>query len=360
MGNYRIYVYAICKNEAKFAARWMGSMSEADGVYVLDTGSEDGSAELLRSLGAHVETEVVTPWRFDAARNRSLAMVPEDGDLCVCTDLDEVFRPGWRAGMEAALDRGARQVRYRYTWSFQPNGSEGVVFWTEKAHSRRGWRWVHPVHEVLQWTGEGVPRAVRAEGVQLDHHPDPQKSRAQYLPLLEQAVAEDPENDRNLHYLGREYLFRGMWKECEETLLRHLALPGADWEDERCASMRYLARAALRQGREGDAERWLLRAAAEAPWLREPWLEASGLAAARGDWSGSLYFAERALAIRERGQTYINEAESWGPRPYDLAAVAAYYAGQRGKALVYGQEALRLAPEDPRLQKNLEYYRAAT
>ena len=42
MGNYRVYVYAICKNERAFAARWMQSMREADGVYVLDTGSTDG------------------------------------------------------------------------------------------------------------------------------------------------------------------------------------------------------------------------------------------------------------------------------------------------------------------------------
>ena len=43
MGNYRVYVYAICKNERAFAARWMQSMREADGVYVLDTGSTDGT-----------------------------------------------------------------------------------------------------------------------------------------------------------------------------------------------------------------------------------------------------------------------------------------------------------------------------
>ena len=45
MGNYRVYVYAICKNERAFAARWMQSMREADGVYVLDTGSTDGTPE---------------------------------------------------------------------------------------------------------------------------------------------------------------------------------------------------------------------------------------------------------------------------------------------------------------------------
>ena len=41
MGNYKVCVYAICKNEEQFARRWMESMSEADLVVVLDTGSTD-------------------------------------------------------------------------------------------------------------------------------------------------------------------------------------------------------------------------------------------------------------------------------------------------------------------------------
>ena len=110
-----------------------------------------------------------------------------------------------------------------------------------KIHARRGYRWVHPVHEVLEWVGEGEPGPfVRVEGVQLDHHPDPNKSRAQYLELLELSVREAPQNDRNLHYLGREYLFRRRWEDCIRTLKAHLALPSATWRDERAASMRYL------------------------------------------------------------------------------------------------------------------------
>lgn len=79
----KIVVYAICKNEAGYAERWMASMAEADGVYVLDTGSTDGTAERLRALGAVVVEERVEPWRFDTARNRSLELVPEDADICV-------------------------------------------------------------------------------------------------------------------------------------------------------------------------------------------------------------------------------------------------------------------------------------
>ena len=90
-----ICVYAISKNESRFVDRWMDSMSEADSVVVLDTGSTDDTVEKLRTRGAVVVVESISPWRFDVARNRSLELVPATADLCVCTDLDEVFHPGW-------------------------------------------------------------------------------------------------------------------------------------------------------------------------------------------------------------------------------------------------------------------------
>ena len=355
----KLCVYAICRNESRFVYRWMASMSEADGVYVLDTGSDDDTAALLRKCGAYVETQQITPWRFDTARNRSLELVPADADLCICTDLDEVFHPGWRAELEKAFRSDVPQYRYRYTWSFLPDGREGVVFYAEKIHARHGFHWVSPVHETLRYEGQQPYRCVLVPGVQLDHHPDNAKSRAQYLPLLELAVREEPQNDRNMHYLGREYMYRRMWRECEETLKRHLKMPSAVWPDERSASMRYLARAAQQQSRPDEAERWLLRAAAEAPHLREPWLALSQFEAERHAWAGSLFFAQRALHITQRSESYINEAESWGAKPFDLAAVAAYYLHQYAAALSYGMQASAYAPHDPRLTSNLVYYRSA-
>ena len=61
----RIAVYAICKNESQFVDRWMDSMSEADQVVVLDTGSTDDTVERLKKRGAQVTVELISPWRFD-------------------------------------------------------------------------------------------------------------------------------------------------------------------------------------------------------------------------------------------------------------------------------------------------------
>ena len=295
-----VAVYAICKDEGQFVDRWMASMGEADGVFVLDTGSSDGTPERLRALGAQVREETISPWRFDTARNRSLELVPPEADICVCTDLDEVFQPGWREKVEAAWTPGTDRLLYRYTWNFLPDGREGTVYWYDKIHRRWGCRWVHPVHEVLAFDG-GDPVARYVEGVHLEHHPDPAKSRAQYLPLLELAVEEDPDNDRNVHYLGREYFFHRRWEESIALLKRHLALPTATWADERCASMRLLAKDCFALAMEGEGERWLLRAAGEAPHLREPWLDLADLCYRREDWAGVLCLGGAPLGPGQSG-----------------------------------------------------------
>ena len=350
--SYRICVYAICKNESQFVERFMDSASEADDVCVLDTGSTDNTIEKLRARGAHVSQKIIAPWRFDTARNESLTLIPKTADLCCCIDLDEQFRPGWRKKLEEAWRPDTTRARYRYTWSFLSDGREGCVFWADKIHKNGCYRWKGAVHEVLEYTGEGTEQFVDAEGVQLDHHPDPSKSRGQYLPLLELAVCEEPDNDRDRHYLGREYMFRGEWERAVAVLKEHLAMPRAVWRDERCASMRYIARCLRQLGRDEEAALWLHRAVAEAPHLREPYLEFADLLYAQQDWYGVIFMANRALTITERPRTYICEPFAWGSYPYDLLSLAHDHIGQTQRALSCAEKALSLAPQDRRLQKN--------
>lgn len=356
MYKYTVYVYTICKNERQFAQRWYESVKEADGIVVLDTGSSDGTPEFFETCEkVTVYRESIEPWRFDVARNRSLDRVPHNADICVCIDLDEVLHPGWRKKIETAWNSGAGRLKYRYTWNFNADGSEGTVFWIDKIHARHGYRWVHPVHEVLRWVGTTEPKTVYAEGVQVDHHADDSKPRLQYLPLLELAVREKPEDDRNVHYLGREYMFYRRWDECINMLKRHLQLPTATWADERCASMRYIARAYAAKGDTEEAEKWLLRACAEAPHLREPWLETAQHYYARHNDLACAAAADRCVSIAERPTTYITQAEAWGSLPWDLLSVSLWRLGQKEKALAAVQTALQFSPEDERIRQNEKY-----
>ncbi len=351
----KIYVYAIAKNEAAFARRWMASMAEADGVYVLDTGSTDGTAELLRALGAHVEERAVEPWRFDTARNLSMKLVPADADILVCTDLDEVLLPGWRAALEAAWRPGCTTARYAYVWSFNADGSDGVKFLYEKVHRPGVCRWTHPVHEVLAYD---VPQVYcTVPGMRLEHHPDPSKNRGDYLRLLELSVREAPEDDRNRHYLGREYMFRGRWDEAIATLKEHLALPTATWAPERAASMRYIARClAEKEDREG-AELWLLRACFEAPEQREPLVDLARLMAQEERWAECERYCRRALNIQKRDLSYTTSPEAWGALPWALLSAACCHQGEGEWAANCAKMALALEPGNAKMRRELAVMR---
>ncbi len=354
MSKYKVCVYAISKNEEKFVSRWVQSMKEADEIYVLDTGSTDHTRKELKKLGVHVKKKIIHPWRFDVARNLSLDMVPEDTDICVCTDLDEVLEEGWREKLEKVWNQNLTRVGYTYHWRLNEKGEPVVSFYTDKIHSRFDYTWTHPVHEVLCYIGSKQEIKVNVDDIVLKHYPDPTKSRSSYLPLLELSVKEEPNNDRNMHYLGREYMYYGKWNEAIDTLIRHLNLPTATWKDERCASMRFIARCYQNLKRYEEARMWLDKAIKEAPYLRDPYLEKALLEYELKNWQEVEKLCHQALTIETHQKTYINEVFSWNNTVYDLLAISSFHLGKLEEAIKNTQIALSMEPENERLQKNLE------
>lgn len=353
MNRYKVCVYAICKNEEQFVDRWMDAVSEADLVIVTDTGSTDGTAEKLRARGAVVYEETISPWRFDTARNIALAHVPEDADICVSNDLDEVFEPGWRKRLEDAWQPAHTRAKYLFTWSYHPDGTPNKQFPMEKIHRRHGFRWVHPVHEVLEYSGEDPDQTVWVPGLVLNHYPDTKKPRSQYLPLLELSVEENPFDDRAMFWLGREYFFHGKHDLAIKTLQRHLALPSASWKEERCASMRFLSRCYIAKENDVEAKNWLYRAIAECPNVREPYYEMAKLGYRTENWPLTYAMAHSGLAITKPSGSYLVDADAWGAGLYDYGAISAYQLGMYDQALEYALQACVLSPNDQRLKNNL-------
>ncbi len=353
MKKYKVCVYAIAKQEEKFVNRWVASMKEADEIYVLDTGSTDNTVKLLEENGVHVTQKEIKPWRFDVARNMSLDLVCDDADICVCTDLDEVFTPGWRKALEANWNEKTTRARYDYNWSFDEFQNPAVNFYIEKIHKRHGYVWTHPVHEVLTYT-LGVENRITIDDITLNHYPDQNKSRSSYLPLLELSVKEKPEDDRNVHYLGREYMYYGKWNECIDTLIKHLKLKSATWLDERCASMRFIARAYQALNRYDEAEMWLNKAILEAPYLREPYVEMAILNYRQKDFKSVIKYINEALKIEKNPKSYINEPFCYDFTIYDLLSIAYFNENDINNALKYCNIAIEMKPNDERLLKNRE------
>lgn len=348
----KIAVYAIALNEAQFVTRWAQSAADADVLLIADTGSTDDTVSQAEALGVTVVPISVRPWRFDDARNASLAVVPDDVDFCVALDLDEVLLPGWRAQLEAAASEAATRIRYRYVWSQDEQGRPGLVFDGNKIHSRHGYRWVHAAHEVLH-----PDRIVEKEAhcaLEIRHLPDPSKSRGQYLELLAIDATERPQDDRSAYYYARELMFAGKLNEAREEFQRFLELPSAIWVPQRAEAMRMLANCVDEPEKLG----WLHRAIDEEPDRRELHVALAQHHYQREQWAECLAAAQHALAITTVKHDFASEGDAWGATPHDLAALAAYHLGENELALRYGLEAVALSPDDPRLQQNLRHYEA--
>lgn len=352
----KICVYAISKNEEKFVDRWMENVKEADAVYVLDTGSTDNTIEKLKSNGAIVKQEIFNPWRFDVARNKSLDMVPLDTDICVCLDLDEVIEKGWRKKLEEIWEKDTTRLRYNYNWSFDEYGKPAVNFYIEKIHSRNNYKWTHPVHEVLTYLSDNE-NFITTNDITVNHYPDKNKSRSSYLPLLELSVKEDPTSDRNMHYLGREYMYYKKWNKSIDTLIRHLNMKNATWKDERCASMRFISRCYINLNRYDEAKMWLDKAINEAPYLRDPYVERALLEYRLNNWNMVKKYCLDALKLNKNTKTYINEPFSYDHTIYDLLSISYYYEGNYKLALENINKALEISPDNERLKENKKLFK---
>lgn len=298
----KVAVTTIALNEAKHITRWAEAADDADLLVIADTGSTDGTPDLARDHGVAVNEIRVRPWRFDTARNAGLALLPEDIDVIITVDMDEVLAPGWRANLESAPR--VRRYGYNYVWSWTEDGQPDIQFQGDRCHSRFGYQWKHPVHEVL------VPTTVKDQyiphaGFSIHHYADNSKPRTHYLDLLQQAAQESPDDDRIAHYYARELYFSSQWERARLEFVRHLSLPSAIWAPERAQSYRYLAKM------DDYPERWLLKAVAEDPNRREAWVDLAELYRGRREHQEAAGIAARALQITQRTFDYMTESHAW-------------------------------------------------
>lgn len=317
----KVAVYAIAKDEAKNVRDWYNSMCEADEICVLDTGSTDGTPELLRALGCKVAVQVQEPFRFCDARNASMGMVSQDVDWCVCTDLDERFSKGWREVLEKEVEKrrhlGINALICRFVTAFDEQGKpvNQMDYW--KMHRRGCVHWEAPCHEYLVWDEPRVLAFVEPSKMWLEHHPDGEKSRDYYLPMLERAYEDEP-TSRTMFYYGRELMFHNRYGAAVGVLSQYLLHPDSTWNSERAWAMRFIARCLHMQGESNVAVRWYVKASMEATDQRESLVEYARMCAELGHFDEAAKSIEIALQRRERPRIFFTEDDCWDGTPERL------------------------------------------
>jgi len=342
----KIAVYTIALNEAKHVKRWAKSAEDADYRLILDTGSKDNTVATAEKAGVTVVTKKFKQFKFDEARNAAVDALPDDVDYCISLDADEVLHEGWRELLEEDIAKqpNATQFSFNFINSRFPDGTPAQQWARPMIHPRHNARWKWPIHEII----EADPCVMGSTRVVAEHFPDRTKPR-KYLPMLKQATKDLPDDPRMSFYYGRELCYNEKWDLAEKELRRCLTLNG--WAYEKSETMVWLSRC-----NKSEAEQWLLKACAETPDRREPFVELAELYFNEERWEPALGMAQRAISMANKNLSYISEDKAWGFLPHHIAAICAYTIKAPELALHHGKIASSLMPDDENLKKNLEWY----
>ena len=206
-------VYTILKNEKQYIEKWLYYADPFDYKVLLDTGSSDGSWEMLQEAAAKdpkliIEQKEFTPWRFDTARKHNMTMIPSDTVWCLSPDLDEYYSINTHDQMEKVIDAvpdvtsiaSDRLDIYSQTVRVGPPH----LLPTNKIHLFHAYTWNQPIYEHIVWKGAaGKEKEVYDDEIFLVHDQDFRKqSRTElYIKMLREEWETNPSNTWCLWFL---------------------------------------------------------------------------------------------------------------------------------------------------------------
>lgn len=349
----------IVKNEAHVLTRCLESARPfVDWWVVVDTGSTDGTQELVRTTMAGIPGELVErPW-VDFGHNRQEVLElarcsphRSPGDYAAWIDADEEF---------ADVPDDLQELREL--------DCDGYFLTAEYAGSRyarlamvrldSAWRWRGPIHEYLDLPG-AVTGELPSPSIKVEHSGarslDPDTYRKDAA-LIEAALERDPADPRLQFYLAQSWRDAG---ELEKALAAYRTRTDnpAGWDQERWSALFQTAVLRERLGHPvGEVADAYLEAYQACSWRAEPLVELARLERARDRFAVGMLYARAASALPMPGhEGLFVDADTYRWRAWDELAVNAYWVGAYAEGAEAARRALSVRPDDPRLQANLEF-----
>jgi tetratricopeptide (TPR) repeat protein len=253
--------------------------------------------------------------------------------------------------IEARIAEGVGQLEYEFVFAHDEHGNEIVKFRHCKFYNRTQLHWVGVVHEVL--AGTATRAYLPPEIIKLEHWQQPSDHRRRYLTGLALDCFQNPNNDRNSHYLAREMLYTGRYKSAYQEFERHIAMNG--WFTEATQSILFQGECAFYLGNEDLAVKKWHEAIARDSSRREPWMRLAHHFHKKDDKQRAAAYAMAATTI-PWSDFYANNANHYRHEPHEILYWALWWLGDRKGSFEHWKKARDFFPENEKYRRDSVYY----
>lgn len=352
----------IVKDEEATLARTLRSAKPfIDRWVILDTGSSDGTRDLIRRELADVPGELYEKPFVDFATTRNLALdlAGTSTEFILWLDADDELENGKALRSFLVREQGSKAADRE---AFYVRVNIGITFDSARIlRARAGWRFRGAVHEVLTHPNR-TPPSHRIPDVLIHHHPPPDallRSRKRWerdVGLLEKSLQDEPNDARAAFYLANTLFWLKRYEEAEKAFQRRIAMGG--WREEVFESYLTLAKIASAQHRSWlEVQSKYLDAHLFAPHRAEPLYAIASHHDVLKQHALTFLFAKRGyeLPFPKQDSLFVEEdLYTW--KMADLVASSAYWIGEYAIGEEAARKAARANPQEKRLQANLEFY----
>jgi len=341
----------IVKNESHVIERCLKSVKPLIDYWVIvDTGSTDGTQEIIKNFMSDVPGELYeSPWvDFAHNRNEALQLAKDKADYALFLDADDQYVIEDGFSFPETLDKDYYNIVVHHgTWTHKR---------PELIKTSKFWEWRDVLHEAIcplegrsGETLKGIFYLVNTDGARSQDSTKFLKD----IEVLKKALEKEPNHRRYAFYLAQSYKDAGLHEEAIQAYERRIKMGG--WDQEIFWSLLQIA----------HLKEWLNRHEAEViaaykrayyyrPSRVEPLYHAAHYHLTRGNYHEGYRLAKKGLKLKKNDDILFIDSAIYDYQLLLDFSLCAFYTGQIPEAYLASNLLLTKENIPPHVRRQVE------